>query len=123
MIFFLGNKNSITTDFDVTMWMEGDELELIVPNPPYENGVEGLCGNNNGEETDDYTTREGVVLPYTPGVGFITSDSEYQTGESWIMRTEELSTLMRQRRAAEPLSLILPDSEDFDIVRNFKLFF
>ena len=37
------------TDFDVTMWMEGETIELIVPNPPYENGLEGLCGNNNGD--------------------------------------------------------------------------
>lgn len=48
-MIFSGNKNSITTDFDVTLWMEADKIELIVPNPPYENGVEGLCGNNNGE--------------------------------------------------------------------------
>ena len=31
------------------MWMEANKIELIVPNPPYENGVEGLCGNNNGD--------------------------------------------------------------------------
>ena len=37
------------TDFDVTMSMEGDVIELTVPNPPYENGLEGLCGNNNGD--------------------------------------------------------------------------
>ena len=70
--------------------------------------------------TDDFRTRDGVVLPYTPGAGYTRSDSEYQTGQSWIMKTEEISTLMRHRRAAEPLSLILPGSEDFDIVRNHK---
>ena len=72
------------------------------------------------KRTDDYRTRDGVVLPYTPGAGYTRSDSEYQTGQSWIMKTEEISTLMRHRRAAEALSLILPDSEDFDIVRNHK---
>ena len=48
-VIFSGNRNSMRTDFDVTMWMEGETIELIVPNPPYENGLEGLCGNNNGD--------------------------------------------------------------------------
>ena len=37
------------TDFDISLSMDNHVIELFVPNPPYENGMEGLCGNNNGD--------------------------------------------------------------------------
>ena len=68
------------------------------------------------KSTDDYRTRAGVVLPFTPGAGYTQSTNEYTTAQSWIMTPQDVTTLIRSRRAAEPEVSI----ENYDIVRNLK---
>ena len=46
-----GNRLSMWTDFGVGLTMNGMEITLRVPNPPYEGELEGLCGNNDGDKT------------------------------------------------------------------------
>ena len=76
------------------------------------------------KRTDDFRTREGVVLPFTPGGGYHRSTSELQTAQSWIMKQEETSTIMRSRRESvrleEPVRFIFRDDERFDVARNLK---
>ena len=45
----------MTTDFGVGLSMNGMEVRLRVPNPPYENMLEGLCGNNNGNRSGSFS--------------------------------------------------------------------
>ena len=52
-----GNRVSIQTDFGISLSMNGYDVRLRIPNPPYGSMVEGLCGNNNDDRTDDYQTR------------------------------------------------------------------
>ena len=46
----------MTTDFGVGLSMNGMEVRLRVPNPPYENMLEGLCGNNNGNRSGSFSS-------------------------------------------------------------------
>ena len=61
-------------------------------------------------------------MPFTPGGGYTRSTSELQTAQSWIMKQEEISTIIRSRRESEPGPgrLILRDNEIFDLARNLK---
>ena len=77
------------------------------------------------KRTDDFRTREGVVLPFTPGGGrYHRSTSELQTAQSWIMKQEEISTIIRSRRESvrleEAVRFIFRDDERFDVARNLK---
>ena len=74
---------------------------------------------NPSKRTDDYRTRAGVVLPYTPGRRYTQSTNEYLTAQSWIITPRDITTLVRSRRSSEPVTL-LPGDENFDIVRNLK---
>ena len=88
-----GNRVSMQTEDGIRLTMNGMEVRLRIPNPPFGNRTEGLCGNNNGEKTDDYKTREGEVLPFTPSGGYTRSDSEFQCAKSWIMPDREVFSI------------------------------
>lgn len=65
-----GNLLTISTSFGVTLTMNGYDVRLTIPNPVYADLIEGLCGDNDGDKTNDYQTRDGTILPYTPLAGY-----------------------------------------------------
>ena len=80
-----GNSLTVTTSFGVILNMNGYDISLKIPNPVYSQQVEGLCGDNDGEKTNDYQKPDGTVLPFTPLAGYSRSDSEWQCAKSWII--------------------------------------
>ena len=50
----------------------------------YRTKCQGLCGQFDGILQNEYQTREGVILDYTPSEGYTRSDNEWEMAKSWI---------------------------------------
>ncbi|XP_073426567.1 IgGFc-binding protein-like [Dendrobates tinctorius] len=57
-----GSSMSVKTDFDLTITYDGwNYLRVVLPST-YKGAVNGLCGNNNADPSDDFTTDDGRVM-------------------------------------------------------------
>ncbi|XP_075697037.1 IgGFc-binding protein-like [Rhinoderma darwinii] len=62
IVYISGADVVLKTDFDLTVMYDGwNYLRVIVPGT-YKGAVNGLCGNNNGDPSDDFTTGDGKTV-------------------------------------------------------------
>lgn len=54
----------VTTNSGIKISWDGRFKVEVQLTGDYFNHVEGLCGNFNGDKTDDFTTRLGIVVSY-----------------------------------------------------------
>ena len=59
----IGRQMTIQTN-DIFLTMEKNKFSLQLSNSKLFESLEGLCGNNDGDEKNDYETSYGVTLPY-----------------------------------------------------------
>ncbi|KAI8485101.1 hypothetical protein Bbelb_372070 [Branchiostoma belcheri] len=61
-IYRRGGSFQLVTDFGLVVTYNRDHrLQIVIPEPYRNAGVMGLCGNFNGDSTDDQTGRDGTV--------------------------------------------------------------
>ncbi|MEE6482041.1 hypothetical protein FKM82_013126 [Ascaphus truei] len=70
--YMRGMNLVIKTDFDVTVTFDWSSTVRVILPSTYAAAVNGLCGNNNQDHSDDFTLRDGKIAP--TGVEF---------GEHW----------------------------------------
>ncbi|XP_077312503.1 IgGFc-binding protein-like [Lithobates pipiens] len=59
--FISGNNIVLKTNFDMTLTYDGwNNVNVKLPST-YKGAVRGLCGNNNGNSSDDFTFEDGAV--------------------------------------------------------------
>ena len=80
-----GKKNVLQTWFGLTVSQDFDKVDIRAPGF-YHDKTFGICGNNNKDAADDYTTKEGEILPPPPANmrKFSRHESEEKCATSWI---------------------------------------
>ena len=73
------------TWFGLELIQSGITVKLQLPEA-YATIVEGLCGNLDGDKTDDYRLRNGTVLEYDHVDGYGRSDSEFKCAQAWMIK-------------------------------------
>ena len=73
------------TWFGLELIHRGFTVILQLPEA-YTSIVEGLCGNLDGDKTDDYRLRNGTVLEYDHVNGYSRSDSEFKCAQAWMIK-------------------------------------
>ena len=74
----------VVTWFGVELTVEHQHVAQLKVPALYQNHCRGLCGDFNFVLNDDYKTRGGHVLEYTPAAGYIRTDNEWTVAKSWI---------------------------------------
>ncbi|XP_066465362.1 IgGFc-binding protein-like [Eleutherodactylus coqui] len=57
-----GNKVVVKTDHELNVMRDGWNNVLVVMPSTYRGAINGLCGNNNGDPSDDFTTADNRIL-------------------------------------------------------------
>ncbi|KAG8570023.1 hypothetical protein GDO81_014651 [Engystomops pustulosus] len=59
---YISGANIITkTDFDLQLTFDGQSYARVILPSTYQGTVNGLCGNNNGDPSDDFNIKDGVA--------------------------------------------------------------
>ncbi|CAN2388181.1 binding of sperm to zona pellucida, partial [Pristimantis euphronides] len=61
-IYSSGNKIVINTDYGITLTYDSRNYKTITVPSAYKGAVNGLCGNNNGDPSDELTTADGRIV-------------------------------------------------------------
>ena len=105
-MFVSGRWTVFTSTCGLTVWWNGHSAIVHVPTS-YRNQLHGICGNCNGLDTDDYTTRDGKDVSVLPQ-----SRRDIRITESYIPHAIKMS-----RRFVLFLSWIAPNN------MNTRVFF
>ncbi|KAM4016701.1 IgGFc-binding protein-like isoform 2-T2 [Anomaloglossus baeobatrachus] len=64
-----GSSVTIKTGFELSMTYDGwNHLRVVMPST-YKGAVSGLCGNNNGDPSDDFSTSDGSIVKSAEELG------------------------------------------------------
>ncbi|XP_046338970.2 sushi domain-containing protein 2-like isoform X2 [Haliotis rufescens] len=91
-------------------------IMVMVGSPQLKGRLRGLLGNYNGNQSDDFVSRNGTVLPQNASMGEI----HYDFGLTWSVMDDEtiLTPLLRQDDPGESLKPVFIDSIDKENLRN-----
>ena len=84
-----GKALFVETWFGMKIYHKRLTYEATVP-AYYQSETFGLCGNGNKDKLDDYTKKDGEVLPFPPQGGYKRTWQEYESATSWITGSAQL---------------------------------
>ena len=84
-----GRTHVISTWFGIRIFQRGYTFIVRIPTF-YQDSTYGLCMNMNKDKSDDYTLKDGTVLPVPPQGGYKRTWMEYDVANSWTTGSAEL---------------------------------
>ena len=78
----VGNSIRLETDFGLVVEYDGDWVGNVQVPSEYRNLVQGICGDYDGDPSNDHTTKNGIDVSGEP-------DRGSRIGNSWIVHDPE----------------------------------